>query len=100
MDTQTARTALVDDHPLFRVGLRATLDRDPRLRVVIDTGSPRDALEQASTQAIDIAIIDLLLPEMSGAELAAELRSLQPNCMILGLSMLDEPTRIATILRA
>lgn len=95
-----ARTALIDDHPLFRVGLRQALDLDPEIEVVIDTGSPREAIERAHEQVIDLAIVDLLLPEMSGVELAVELRHLQPTCTILGLSMLDEPTRIAAILRA
>src|SRR4051794_5317610 len=97
---EPARTALIDDHPLFRLGLRTALDLDATLRVVIDTGSPRDALVQAETEQLDVAIIDMVLPEMSGITLATELRRLQPQCRILGLSMLDEPLRIAEILRA
>lgn len=98
--SQPARTALIDDHPLFRVGLRTALDRDPRVEVVIDTGSPREALERARLHRLDVAIVDLLLPEMSGVEVAVALRRLQPECVVLGLSMLDEPTRIAALLRA
>lgn len=95
-----ARTALIDDHPVFRMGLRAVLDRDPRVAVVIDTGSPREAVALAAEHTIDVAIIDLLLPEMTGAELAIALRRLQPHIHVLGLSMLDEPMRIAELLRA
>jgi len=96
----TARLALIDDHPLFRIGLRASLERDPSVTVVIDTGSPHEALALANERAIDVAIVDLLLPEMSGVELTIQLRRIQPDCVVLGLSMLDEPIRIAGMLRA
>ncbi|MBA2539892.1 MAG: response regulator transcription factor [Deltaproteobacteria bacterium] len=82
------------------MGLRAALDLDPRLRVVIDTSSPQVALQLARDQPIDVAIIDLVLPGMTGSELATALRRLQPNVCVLGLSMLDEPMRIAEMLRA
>ncbi len=99
-DAVPARTALVDDHPVFRMGLRAALDRDPRLRVVIESGSPRHTLELARSQPLELAIIDLVLPEMPGIELVRELRRLQPHVCVLGLSMLEDPIRIAELLRA
>jgi DNA-binding NarL/FixJ family response regulator len=95
-----ARTALLDDHPLLRAGLRSVLDHDPKLHVVIDTGSPREALDHARTERIDIAIVDLVLPEMSGVDFTTELRRLQPSCCVLGLSVFDEPSRVVGIIRA
>ncbi len=95
-----ARVAMIDDHPLFREGLRAVFERDPELIVAIDTGSPREALAHAEREKIDIAVVDLLLPDISGIELIAELRRLQPECLVLALSMLDLPLRIAEALRA
>lgn len=98
--TTCIRTALVDDHPLFRLGLRTLLDRDPQITVTADVGSSVQALAVASELPFDVAIIDLLLPVAGGVALTSELRRLQPSCKVLGLSMVDEPMRIAEMLRA
>lgn len=98
--TQTVRVVLVDDHPLFRHGLRELLAKERDLQIVGDVGSGYDVLELAARAPIDLAIIDLVLPSTSGASLAAALKRIQPTCKILGLSALDEPTRIADMVRA
>ena len=97
---QTLRVAVVDDHPLFRQGLRQLLATEADLAIVADLGSALDALELAAHEPLDLAIIDLVLPTTSGVSLATALKRLQPACKILGLSMLDEPTRIAEMVRA
>lgn len=97
---KTVRVALVDDHPLFRQGLKQILARELDLQIVAELGSATDALELAAQGPIDLAIIDLILPTSSGVALATALRRIQPACRILGLSMLDEPTRIAEMVRA
>ncbi len=95
-----AYVALVDDHPLFRQGLAAVLQREPDLAVIGEAGDAPRALELARRFELDAAVIDLLLPEMSGISLASELLDLQPRCKILGLSAVDEPGLIADMLRA
>jgi DNA-binding NarL/FixJ family response regulator len=50
--------------------------------------------------AIDVAVIDVLMPSVSGISLASQLRELQPRCKVLGLSVIDEPCLIADMLRA
>jgi len=94
------RIALVDDHPLFRMGLRAILERDSQLEVVIDVDRGAQALEVAPQGLFDLAIVDCVLPEMSGAAFTAALHRVSPQTKILGLSMLDDPLRIAEMLRA
>jgi DNA-binding NarL/FixJ family response regulator len=92
---------LVDDHPLFRNGLSQTLAmKRPKLVVVGDTGDARSALAIARDVAFDLAICDVMLPEMTGVSLASELRELQPDCQVLALSMCDEPVMVAQVLRA
>jgi DNA-binding NarL/FixJ family response regulator len=100
MQTDEIRAAVVDDHPLYRLGIRTLLANDLRLTVVIDVGSPEEALEQAQHQPIDLAILDLVLPGMSGVTLATRLHRMQPECKIVGLSMSDDTARIAELLRA
>lgn len=91
---------LVDDHPLYRNGLRAVLARELDLDVIADVGSEHDAIEALERTACDIAVIDLVLPTTNGVTLTTTLKRLRPSCRVLGLSMLEEPIRIAQMLIA
>jgi RNA polymerase sigma factor (sigma-70 family) len=95
-----ATVALVDDHPLFRQGLAVALRRETDLVVVGEAGDAEEALELARRVALDIAIVDMLLPGTSGIGLSGELFELQPRCKVLILSVIDDPGLIADVLRA
>jgi DNA-binding NarL/FixJ family response regulator len=95
-----ARLAVVDDHPLFRRGLGATLQNEVDLEVICEVGSAHEACQLARVLAIDLAIIDVMMPVTSGLTLCAELLEIQPKCKVLVLSVIDEPGLIADILRA
>jgi len=95
-----AWTVVVDDHPAFRAGLAALLARDAHIASVREAGSVSEALQLAAQQNFDLAIVDVVLPETGGAALCRQLTTLQPQCKVLALSMLDEPVRIAEIMRA
>ncbi|HWO19934.1 MAG TPA: response regulator transcription factor [Kofleriaceae bacterium] len=90
----------MDDHPLFRQGLAAVLRRELDLDVLGEAGGATGALDLARRFALDLVVIDVLMPEMSGISLASELFELQPRCKILGLSVIDDPGLIADMLRA
>ena len=95
-----AKVAVVDDHPMFRQGLSAAIRSTPDSEVAGDAGNASDALVLVSTLVIDLVIVDILMPTMSGISLAAEIHERQPDCRILGLSVIDEPGLIADMLRA
>jgi DNA-binding NarL/FixJ family response regulator len=95
-----ARIAIVDDHPLFRRGLGVTLQLEDDLEVVGEVGTAAEARTLAESVAIDLAIVDVMMPETSGLTLCAELHEIQPACKLLVLSVIDEPGLIADILRA
>lgn len=95
-----ARLALVDDHALFREGLRAVVERDPVLRVVGEAADHDAALQLVSREQLDVAVVDLGLPGPSGIAVTREIVRLQPRCRVLLLSMVDEPYRVAEALRA
>jgi DNA-binding NarL/FixJ family response regulator len=99
VDAPSSRVALVDDHPLFRIGLRAVLEEHPRMDVVFDVESGGELLDRAKREPLDVLVLDLVLPGEGGARIASQLLELQPGCKILVLSMLDEPIRISEVLR-
>lgn len=92
--------ALVDDHPLFRKGLAIALTAEPGFEVVGEAGAASEAYALAREKAIDVAIVDVLMPEVSGITVASELHDTWPRCRVLGLSVIDEPGLIADMLRA
>jgi DNA-binding NarL/FixJ family response regulator len=97
---QMIRVAIVDDHPLLRHGLAVALRREPDLDMVGEAGDAAIALELAKRIELDVAVIDVLMPDVSGISLASELFEIQPRCKILGLSVIDDPGLIADMLRA
>lgn len=94
------KVLLVDDHPLFREGLAYALRADPALEVAAQTGSAAEVRALASSVVLDLAVIDLMIPSVSGIGLTRELRDLQPRCRVLGLSVIEEPLAIAAMLRS
>jgi DNA-binding NarL/FixJ family response regulator len=95
-----SRVAIVDDHPLFRQGLTVALRHELDLEVIGEAGDASSALELARRCELDVAVVDVLMPGMSGISLASELHQLQPRCKILALSVIDDPCLIADMLRA
>lgn len=95
-----SQALVVDDHPLFRIGLALTIGKEPDIEVVAQASSAAEAVEVARHLPFDIAVIDVLMPCTSGVTLASQLREVRPGCKILALSVLDEPSIIALMLRA
>src|SRR5437868_7165963 len=78
-----AQVAVVDDHPLFRQGLAAALRNEVDLEIVGEAGSAEEALEIARRIALDVVVVDLLMPTMSGISLTSQLFEIQPRCRVL-----------------
>jgi DNA-binding NarL/FixJ family response regulator len=95
-----AHVAIVDDHPLFRQGLAAALRGEADLDIVGEVGSAEEAIELTRHLQLDVAVVDVLMPTMSGISLTSQLFEIQPRCRVLGLSVIDEPGLIADMLRA
>lgn len=100
MSVLKSQALVVDDHPLFRIGLALTIGKEPDIEVVAQASSAAEAVEVARQLPFDIAVIDVLMPCTSGVTLASQLREVRPGCKILALSVLDEPSIIALMLRA
>lgn len=80
------RLALVDDHVLFRVGVRQVLASNPLYQVVGEAGTAREALRVVDTLKPDVVVLDIGLPGMDGVLVASEVRRRSPGTRILFLT--------------
>lgn len=87
--TTPAAILLADDHALVRQGVRLILDAQPDLKVVAEVGDGASAVERVSAGGIDLAILDITMPRMTGLQAARELRRRGSNVPVLILSMHD-----------
>lgn len=78
---------LVDDHPVFRHGLREIIHADPRYEVVGDCGDGEEALVAIPRSNPQVVILDLTLPRRSGLEVMRSLRASQCPAACLMLTM-------------
>ena len=83
------RILLADDHALVRRGVRLILDSEPDLTVVAEAGDGAEAIEQARRHPVDLAILDIAMPRLTGLQAARELARLRPELRILILTMYD-----------
>jgi two-component system, NarL family, invasion response regulator UvrY len=94
------RILLVDDHPLFRSGLRHLLEDDGHLLVVAEAGSAAEAQVQLRLANPDLVILDISLPDGSGVDLLDSLRAQRPDLPVLFLSAHPESGFALPLLRA
>jgi DNA-binding NarL/FixJ family response regulator len=80
------RVLLVEDHPGFRVVLRALLESDERLIVIGDVGSAAEACAHPMLDHVDVALVDIGLPGTNGIEATKRLRQLNSAIRVLIMS--------------
>ena len=94
------RILLADDHEVVRDGLRMVLDAQPDLEVVAQAGDGVEALEKALREEVDLAILDVSMPAMTGLQTARELTPRKPGTRTLMLSMHDHEQYFFEALKA
>jgi DNA-binding NarL/FixJ family response regulator len=94
------RVLLADDHEVVRSGLRMVLEAQSDIEVVAEAGDGAQALEQALTEEVDLTVLDVSMPRMTGLQAAAELHRRQPELRILMLSMHDNEQYFFEALKA
>ena len=100
MTPLVTRILLADDHAVVRRGLRLVLDAEPDLRVVAEAGDGAEAVALASSEDVDLAILDISMPRMTGLQAARELSARTPDVRVLMLSMHDDEQYLFEALRA
>jgi DNA-binding NarL/FixJ family response regulator len=87
MVKQKKSILIVDDHPLFREGLKSMLERDRRFAIAGEAGTGQDGLAMAKKMQPDMILIDVSLPDMSGIDLIYDIRKAQLDIHIIIVSM-------------
>ncbi len=94
------RILLADDHALVRQGLRVVIDAEPDLEVVAEVDDGVEAVQAALREPIDLAILDVAMPRMTGLAAARELLAHRPDLRVLILSMHDNEQYFFEALKA
>jgi DNA-binding NarL/FixJ family response regulator len=84
------RIALVDDHSLFRKGLKVLLASRPDFNIVADVGSGEEFLSALMQVQPDVVFMDYAMPEMNGAETTRRALELFPDLKVITLSMFGD----------
>jgi DNA-binding NarL/FixJ family response regulator len=91
---------IVDDHGLFRDGLKAIIERNANFEVVGEAGNGREALKMVQKFKPDVALIDISLPDKSGIELTRDVLKFSPTTRIMIVSMHSKIDYIVGAFRA
>lgn len=100
MNLESIRVLIVDDHPMFREGLKAILKRDPRYEVVAEAGNGRQGLDALADTGADMALVDISLPDVNGIRLTRELKLVCPDLKVVIVSMHSKIEHIAEAFKA
>lgn len=100
MTKDTISILIIDDHPMFREGLKAILKRDPRYEVIAEAGNGRDGLAAAREHCPDMALVDISLPDLNGIRLTRELKQFLPELRVIIVSMHSKIEHIAEAFKA
>jgi DNA-binding NarL/FixJ family response regulator len=99
-DSASIRILIVDDHPAVRVGVRTIIEDAEGMEVVAEAGSGAEAERQLRAHRPDVTLVDLRLPDMSGADLIARLRQEFADSIFVVLTTYDGDEDIYRAIKA
>jgi len=91
--------AIVDDHPLAISGIKSMLSGFPQVEVVDCYNNALSLMNGLQQRQPDVLLLDILLPDRSGKELAPEISKVYPNIRIIALTSLDAPSVVKNMMQ-
>lgn len=91
---------IVDDHPLFREGLKTIVSRDKRFTVVAEAGNGKEAVSLGREYQPGIMLVDISMPGKNGIQVIRELKETLPDTRFIVISMHSEADYIVEAFRA
>jgi two-component system response regulator NreC len=94
------RLLLVDDQDIVRAGLRSLLEEHPNLEVIGEAGGGAEAVTLAAQLQPDVVLMDLTMPDMSGAEATRRIKEIAPEVNVLALTIHEDEAYFFEMLNA
>ena len=94
------RIIIVDDHPVYREGLRQLIEKEQDMEVIAVASDGKEALGIVKDSKPDVAIVDVAMPIMNGIDTTKEIKSVSPTTAVLVLSAFEYESYILGSLRA
>jgi len=91
---------IVDDHPLFREGLKTIIERSNRFEVVAEAGNGKEGLKKTRKFKPDLVMVDLSLPDTSGIQLTRDIRNTFSHIKVIIVTMHSKVDYIAEAFQA
>jgi DNA-binding NarL/FixJ family response regulator len=91
---------IVDDHPLFRQGLRRVIEAEDDMEVIIEVGDGEEALRLAQKMIPDVIMMDVNIPTMNGLQVTRSLKSSLPNIGVIMLTAYHDDEQIFHAIKA
>ncbi len=98
--TEPVRVLIADDHPVVRLGLATIINAQPGMCVTVEVSSGADAVRRFHSDQIDLGLIDLRMPGLSGLEVITRIRRTQPKARLIVLTTYDGDEDIHSALEA
>lgn len=90
-EMKSIRLLIVDDHEIFRRGLRALLEPSSEWQICGEAVDGLDAIEQCKSLKPNIVVLDVSMPRLNGLEAARLIKKDQPDCQIVIITQHDSP---------
>jgi DNA-binding NarL/FixJ family response regulator len=91
---------IVDDHPLFRQGVRRVLEAEEGIEVMMEVADGEGALRLATQLVPDVILMDVNLPGMNGLQVTKELKTIRPEVAVIMLTAYHDEDQIFHCVRA
>ena len=95
----TIRVLIADDHPVWRKGIRTLFEAEPDIEVVAEASDGEEALRRIRAGGLDVAVLDMEMPRLSGVEVARTVRDEALAVRILALSSYDDAAYVSGLLQ-
>jgi DNA-binding NarL/FixJ family response regulator len=95
-----SRILIADDHALVRDGVKHVINAEPDLEVVAEAADGAEAVERALATDLDLVILDISMPRLTGLQAAGQLSQRRPDLRLLMLSMYDNEQFLFEALKA
>jgi len=100
MNLSPIKLMIVDDHPLFRQGLRDVLETDSQMLVVAEAADGEVAIEQAELTQPDVILMDINLPTSNGLQVTRQIKGRQPDMKVIMITGYDDVEQVFHAIRA